>query len=358
MQGASEAQRELLKSAGPTPSKGLVTIGTATVLLFVVSALLDSASVSSTSLSGMLPVASVLAVAGLGQMLVVQQGGIDLSVAGALSLAVVTVTHVPDGDNGKLLPAILLAICFALVAGVVNGALIGFLGLYRTLYNATEGAMSPLVGARLENLGYDRDYTLTPRAESVDVPIWDDIMQWDGTRLTTSEPVLVDVGAAGKGYLVDLVAVVLREAGIDEYLIDASGDLLHRGGTPVRVGLEHPFDPTKAIGVCELSNAALCASAPGRRSWGPGLHHILDATTGLPTDTVAATWALASSGLQADGLATALFFAAAPALGSGFTFEYVRMFPDSRIEYSRAFPGELFTEDESSPNVGTGGSER
>jgi FAD:protein FMN transferase len=164
------------------------------------------------------------------------------------------------------------------------------------------------------------------------------------------------VGAAGKGYLVDLVATVMRDAGIDEFLIDASGDLLHRGGTPVRVGLEHPFDPTQAIGICELSNAALCASAPGRRSWGPGLHHILDATTGLPTDTVAATWALAPTGLQADGLATALFFAAAPALGAGFKFEYVRMFPDSRIEYSRAFPGELFTADSSHPGSTTGGS--
>ena len=215
--------------------------------------------------------------------------------------------------------------------------------LYRTLYNATEGAMSPLVGARLEDLGYDRDYSLRPRNDLVEVPVWDDIMHWDGTRLTTTAPVLVDVGAAGKGYLVDLVAVVLRDAGFDEYLIDASGDLLHSGEAPVRVGLEHPFDPTQAIGICELSNAALCASAPGRRSWGPGLHHILDATTGLPTETVAATWALAPSGLQADGLATALFFAAAPALGAGFKFEYVRMFPDSRIEYSRSFPGELFT---------------
>jgi len=215
--------------------------------------------------------------------------------------------------------------------------------LYRALYNATEGAMSPLVGARLEDLGYDRDYSLRPRDEVVDVPAWDDIMHWDGTRLITTAPVLVDVGAAGKGYLVDLVAVVLRDAGIDEYLIDASGDLVHRGETPVRVGLEHPFDPTKAIGICELSNAALCASAPGRRSWGPGLHHILDATTGRPTETVAATWALAPSGLQADGLATALFFAAAPALSARYTFEYVRMFPDSRIEYSRSFPGELFT---------------
>jgi FAD:protein FMN transferase len=229
--------------------------------------------------------------------------------------------------------------------------------LYRAPHNATEGAMSPLVGARLENLGYDRDYTLTPREEAIDVPIWDDIMHWDGTRLVTSAPVLVDVGAAGKGYLVDLVAVVLRDAGIDEYLIDASGDLLHRGATPVRVGLEHPFDPTQAIGVCELSNAALCASAPGRRSWGQGLHHILDATTGLPTNTVAATWALAATGLLADGLATALFFAAAPALGAGARFEYVRMFPDSRIEYSRSFPGELFTAEETNPDTGAGGSQ-
>jgi thiamine biosynthesis lipoprotein len=229
--------------------------------------------------------------------------------------------------------------------------------LYRTLYNATEGAMSPLVGARLENLGYDPAYTLRPRDEAVEVPVWDDIMHWDGTRLTTSAPVLVDVGAAGKGYLVDLVAAVLRDAGVEEYLIDASGDLVHRGETPVRVGLEHPFDPTQAIGVCELSNASLCASAPGRRSWGEGLHHILDATTGLPTENVAATWALAPTGLQADGLATALFFAAAPALGAGFKFEYVRMFPDSRIEYSRSFPGELFTVDESIPDSGAGGSE-
>jgi thiamine biosynthesis lipoprotein len=229
--------------------------------------------------------------------------------------------------------------------------------LYRRLYYATEGAMSPLVGARLENLGYDRDYTLRPREEVVDVPVWNDIMHWDGTRLTTTDRVLVDVGAAGKGYLVDLVAEVLRDSGVDEYLIDASGDLLHRGETPVRVGLEHPFDPTQAIGVCELSNASLCASAPGRRSWGEGLHHILDATTGLPTETVAATWALASSGLQADGLATALFFAAAPALSVDFKFEYVRMFPDSRIEYSRSFPGELFTADESHPTIDAGGSQ-
>ncbi len=137
-----------LGSARFAPSPGLVTIGTATVLLFVVSALLDAASVSSTSLSGMLPLASILAIVGLGQMLVVQQGGIDLSVAGAISLAVVTVTHVPDGDNSKLVPAIALALVFAVAAGVVNGVLIGVLGLNAII--ATLGTNALLYGLVLQ----------------------------------------------------------------------------------------------------------------------------------------------------------------------------------------------------------------
>ena len=51
----------------------------------------------------MLPFASALAIACLGQTLVVMQGGIDLSVAGGLSLYVVIVTNYPAGDNSRLL---------------------------------------------------------------------------------------------------------------------------------------------------------------------------------------------------------------------------------------------------------------
>jgi ribose transport system permease protein len=136
-----------LRSSRVSVSKGLVTIGSATVLLFIVSALLDSASVSSTSFSGMLPIAAVLAIAGLGQMLVVQQGGIDLSVAGGISLALVIVTHIPDGDSSRLLPAILLAVFFAVCAGVLNGVLIGGLGLNPII--ATLGTNAVLYGVNL-----------------------------------------------------------------------------------------------------------------------------------------------------------------------------------------------------------------
>jgi thiamine biosynthesis lipoprotein len=235
--------------------------------------------------------------------------------------------------------------------------------LYRRLYDATGGTLTPLVGRRLELLGYDRNYTLLP-ADELDqsrsrtvISRWDDVMHWDETSatLTTSEPVVIDVGAAGKGYLVDIIAGMLRDAGIEEYIVDGSGDLVHRGDEPVRVGLEHPFDPSLAIGVYELSNGALCASAPGRRAWGtalhPGLHHILDGISGEPTTKVAATWAAASTGLVADGLATALFFTPGAELEAAFGagsatethFQYVRMFPDSTVEQSPDFRGELFT---------------
>jgi thiamine biosynthesis lipoprotein len=242
--------------------------------------------------------------------------------------------------------------------------------LYRRLYEATGGAVSPLVGARLENLGYDRTYSLTPSASGVRVPSWDSAIAWDGEALTTARPVLLDVGAAGKGYLVDLVAGILADAGITDYVVDASGDLVHRGSTPLRIALEHPRDPTKAIGVYTLSNAALCASASNRRAWGPGLHHVLDALTGEPTTRVIATWAVVAASstlpasstvpkssavptMTADGLATALFFRSTADLATAdlatsdhgatpFEFDGVRMLADGTIDASPNFSGELF----------------
>lgn len=213
--------------------------------------------------------------------------------------------------------------------------------LYRRLYDATNGAMSPLVGRALEELGYDRTYSLRPTATRTRIPEWHEALSWNGTELTTLTPAVLDVGAAGKGYLVDLVAAELREHGISASTVDASGDILHRGETPLRVALEHPLDTSKAIGVVSIQNQAICASAPNRRAWA-GLHHILDARTGQPTDRVIATWAIAATALEADGLATALFFAEPKTLAQEFDFHWVRMLSNGRVDYSPNLNGELF----------------
>jgi thiamine biosynthesis lipoprotein len=89
-------------------------------------------------------------------------------------------------------------------------------------------------------------------------------------------------------------------------------------------------------------DAAICSSATNRRVWGSGIHHVIDATTGLPTSRVIATWAIAGTALEADGLATALFFADPARLGAEFDFTYVRMLTGGTVEFSPDLEGELF----------------
>lgn len=109
--------------------RGLVTVVTALVLLVVAGALFAPSSLSKGAVLGMLPFAAVLAIVALGQTLVVMQGGIDLSVAGSVSMVIVIITHEAYGDNGRVLPAALAALGAAILAGLLNGFLVGRLGL-------------------------------------------------------------------------------------------------------------------------------------------------------------------------------------------------------------------------------------
>lgn len=136
-----------LTSARVGISKGLLTMAISLVVLVVISAFLAPSSVSQGAVLGMLPFAAVLAIVGLGQMLVVQQGGIDLSVPGGVSLAVVLVTHMPNENDALLLPAVLAAYGWAIGAGLLNGFMVGRLGLNPII--ATLGTNALLFGAVL-----------------------------------------------------------------------------------------------------------------------------------------------------------------------------------------------------------------
>ncbi|MDQ1622916.1 MAG: FAD:protein transferase, partial [Actinomycetota bacterium] len=127
------------------------------------------------------------------------------------------------------------------------------------------------------------------------------------------------------------------------HFIDASGDLLNAGPAPVEVALEHPYDPERAIGTIRLGAGALCASAANRRTWGDGLHHVLDGTTGAPVRTVVASWAMAGTAMAADALATALFFVEGAVLQQDFEFSWLTVYSDGHAEYSADFEGALFS---------------
>ena len=114
-------------------------------------------------------------------------------------------------------------------------------------------------------------------------------------------------------------------------------------GAPQRIGLEHPFDPRRAIGVWEVTDAALCASATNRRAWGDGLHHVLDARTGH-----AGAHDRGDVGGRADGDAGGrasrprCSSTADPRLAHEWGVEWVRMTTDGRVEWSPGCRAELF----------------
>jgi ribose transport system permease protein len=93
----------------------------ATLILYLISPLLASGSVSGSSILTVFSFAAILAIAAIGQTLVIQQGGLDLSVPGVISLAAVFVSKFPAGDNSTLALWILVAIASGVISGLICG---------------------------------------------------------------------------------------------------------------------------------------------------------------------------------------------------------------------------------------------
>jgi len=214
--------------------------------------------------------------------------------------------------------------------------------LYRKLYDATGGVFTPLVGQLLSDAGYDASYSLQPGDLTVP-PRWDDVISYRDSTLHAEKPVLLDFGAAGKGYLADLVAAELQAAGFTKFCVDAGGDMVCSGlSDPLKIGLEHPDDPSQVVGVAELQHGALCGSAGNRRAWAE-YHHIMNPFTLDSPRDIKAVWATADNALTADGLTTALFFVDPAKLLQQFRFAYAIMYADGSVVVSSDFPAQLLT---------------
>jgi len=120
-------------------SSRFVTIWLATVVLLIVCQIVAPSTLSSTSFSSLLPLGSVVALAALGQMLVVMVGGIDLSMAAAISLLANILVGVSQGQNDRLAYAIFVVLVWAVVIGLANGLLIAVLDLNPIIVTLSTG---------------------------------------------------------------------------------------------------------------------------------------------------------------------------------------------------------------------------
>ncbi len=228
----------------------------------------------------------------------------------------------------------------------VPEALTAMLRLYDDLYHATQGKINPTIGFALADTGYDASYSLVAQDTVRDVPAFTDALTIiDDRHIELHEHVLLDLGALGKGFLIDELYTMLHTAGLEHFLVDGSGDIRYFSSTnePIACGLEDPTDPTKVIGVLYITGGSLCASAINRRRW-DDRHHYIDPHDVSSPQSVLATWVLADTAALAEGLSSALFFMAPEALYA-YSFQYCVVNQEMRMKKSAGFAADFFKEE-------------
>lgn len=183
--------------------------------------------------------------------------------------------------------------------------MIDMLTFAKEMYDVSEGAFTIAVGSTLHRMGYGsriHGHTLHPY-------IWDDIVITP-EKIMIPKGEMLDFGGFGKGWLIELLVQVLRQADIREFIVNGGGDLYCHSDTPIEFKLEDPHDKTKQFGQTRIAQGALAVSNTTVRTWQDGdtlKHHIIDpATDDSSRSSVIAAYVKADSALIADTIATIL----------------------------------------------------
>jgi thiamine biosynthesis lipoprotein len=140
----------------------------------------------------------------------------------------------------------------------------------------------------------------------------------------------LDLGAIAKGYAVDRAGEVLKKRGVENFLVNAGGDLRVAGRKekeiPWTIGIQHPRLPSDLIVKVQSKNAGIATSGDYEKYFlkdGERYHHILVPSSGLPARECQSVTILAPTAMEADALATTVFV-----LGPGKGFALIEEMPN------------------------------
>jgi thiamine biosynthesis lipoprotein len=136
----------------------------------------------------------------------------------------------------------------------------------------------------------------------------------NGTAFLTRAGVRIHLGGIGKGFAIDRAVEILRQRGVDDFMIQSGGDLYasgKRGDRPWRVGIRDPRGPAeKSFAAIDLENATFSTSGDYERFFihdGVRYHHIIDPDRGEPARGCRSVTIVTDRAVLADGLSTGVF---------------------------------------------------
>lgn len=187
---------------------------------------------------------------------------------------------------------------------------------------ASDGAFDPTLSPAIDAWGFGKGHKVT-----ADTARMDSIMQFIGiskTRLSHDALVKDDTrirfnfSAIAKGYGCDAIAEMLRDNGVENFLVEIGGEIMARGKSPSgdkwRISVDRPIlsadrEIHESQSVIAFTDMGVATSGNYRNFHsenGEVFGHTISAATGRParTDILSAT-VLAKTAMEADGLATA-----------------------------------------------------
>jgi thiamine biosynthesis lipoprotein len=135
-----------------------------------------------------------------------------------------------------------------------------------------------------------------------------------GTAFLTRKGMRANLGGIGKGYAIDRGVEILRRRGLNDFMIQAGGDLYaagRRNGNRWRLGIQDPRGPANtSFARLALTDSTFSTSGDYERSFvkdGRRYHHILDPSTGEPASLCRSVTIVTDRAVVADGLSTGVF---------------------------------------------------
>ncbi|MBD3418887.1 MAG: hypothetical protein GF398_02095 [Chitinivibrionales bacterium] len=161
------------------------------------------------------------------------------------------------------------------------------------------------IAATLEKVNY-RSVTVVPDENRL-------VFAHDSTR--------VDVGGLAKGFVVREIVQLLQREGINNYLIEAGGDIAAHGarqdGNAWKIGIRHPRSNEQLLAAVRLDSGCVVTSGDYERYWindGTRYHHIMDPATGYPCTGNQSLTLYGEDPVETDILSTGLFCMQADAI--------------------------------------------
>lgn len=193
--------------------------------------------------------------------------------------------------------------------------------LEKSLYysNLTDGAFDFTIDNLITLWGIGTDSARVPADSEISNYInlhdYENVSIENSSVTFTTDTVKLNFGAISKGYIADEMKRVLSDNGITSAILNLGGNVSTLGTKPSgklwSVAITNPKDTSSSICTLKVNDKSVVTSGDYERYFiqdGVKYHHILDTSTGYPTDNgVSSITIIGDNGIDCDALSTACF---------------------------------------------------